>query len=850
MTGTEAHKKTDVTSRQPETSPRKRKRRAPASGAANDCFTCQELKRSCDRRRPYCTQCLGHGKDCSGYKTTLTWNVGVASRGKLRGLSLPIAESKKVLQQSDAKPNKKKNSSKQLKEHSASHRESQYPPTSQPGNPLTDARTTKYNFINLDPSLTTSSSMLPPPDIEWRPIPSFQGGYSRQAHKRFRRHSLKPIQVPALHSTRDFEGLPMSANVLSAYADQDFRVSVECSPTASSFSGFEPYHNGFRCPSMVSSPFESNFIGHEGAGWRQDNTGSSLSSDQSTGDYLEDDAFFADPVVATTLDDLLSSQHILNSLDLPPSCDIESVEVKGGAKFLSRPIDLVPDDCGAHPLVFPRVLQSLSIGKTPSLQFLIDYYDRVISPVIIAFDGPSNPYRSHVLSLAAESESLQHAIAALSASNLRQRRAYRATSTNHRQQNYTNSMHGQSVRKSSSAHSIMNVGQDQFSETAPGEPSIEELYHKAASINALNEQLADINRRTDDSVLATLLILCLYHICDTGVAKFKIQFAGVKKILALRRSTAGCNLEAVNWLTLMFTWFDAMTATVNDREGQLPGDDIDITTLETGEWTLEKLAGCDTGLFIIIANLGRLNLLSQNKPVRDEFHKPRHSRIGSLPISGIKGQDYYSMNYNLFDENACPTVEDDSLTLKPRSRAQFWKEWNETRNKLRDWRLDPPVPSSGSGTMQRYRTDLSNISEAFRYSALLYIERLANPHLPSAHSNFQHLVTQALHYITKVEADVFMLWPLFITGTECVSEQGRFLIRERCLDLQKDSGVFNNISCLELLEKAWRDDAIDELNTAGGFAAGLNNRPGVNANGHGFKWRKAIEKVDGEYIVV
>src|SRR5947209_3164375 len=76
--------------------PRKRKKRAPAAGAANDCFKCAERNVKCDRRRPYCTQCLDLGQDCSGYKTQLTWGVGVASRGKLRGLSLPIAGTQKA----------------------------------------------------------------------------------------------------------------------------------------------------------------------------------------------------------------------------------------------------------------------------------------------------------------------------------------------------------------------------------------------------------------------------------------------------------------------------------------------------------------------------------------------------------------------------------------------------------------------------------------------------------------------------------------------------------------------------------------------------------------------------------
>ena len=69
---------------------RKRRRRAPAGGAADDCFSCSKKSVKCDRKRPYCSQCLQVGSECSGYKTQLTWGVGVASRGKLRGLSLPV----------------------------------------------------------------------------------------------------------------------------------------------------------------------------------------------------------------------------------------------------------------------------------------------------------------------------------------------------------------------------------------------------------------------------------------------------------------------------------------------------------------------------------------------------------------------------------------------------------------------------------------------------------------------------------------------------------------------------------------------------------------------------------------
>lgn len=698
--------------------------------------------------------------------------------------------------------------------------------------------------------------MLPPPNLVWPPTVSHaHDGTSTRHNKRVRRHSLRPLQVPAYQTVRGLEGLPMSAHALGGYADHDFGVSVECSPTASSFAGFEPSYKDYSCTPIVLNPFEGNFFtGHETVGWPRDNMSSSLSSDQSSGDYPDDEAFFADPIVANTLDDILSAQHALNSHDLSLGNFADSVNCAENAKFRGRDpsAGLVSDDCGAHPsMTLSRSLPSLSIGKTPGLQVLIDYYDKVISPVIAAFDGSSNPYRSHILRLAVESETLQHAIAALSASNLRQRRAYNPSASSRAKQSTAASSHDQSVRKSSIAHSMMDAGLDQHSRYAPNEPSWEELYHKGASIKALNEQLADPTRRMDDSILATLLILCLYHICDTGVGKFKTQFAGVKKILALRGGTSGINSKATNWLTIIFTWFDAMTATVNDRERQLSGDELDLSTSDGEEWALENLAGCDGRLFKIISRLGRLNLLSQTRPVRENSpSRTANVKIGPTPRPGSKTQDYYSMNYRRFDGSGWSSIHNTEEPVdETDSRAQFWGEWSDIRKKLQDWQLDTPVPSAiDSETIKGDEVDLFHISESFRYSALLYTERLAYPHLPSAHPNFQNLVTQALYHIANVKSDVFLLWPLFITGAECVSEQARFLIRERCLDIQKDSGFFNNISCLELLEKAWRDDWIDDLRDD--FGQRYDEASSMNMGGHGFKWRKAMERVDGEYIVV
>ena len=72
------------------------------------------------------------------------------------------------------------------------------------------------------------------------------------------------------------------------------------------------------------------------------------------------------------------------------------------------------------------------------------------------------------------------------------------------------------------------------------------------SIALLNKKLVDFEGSQDDSVLATLLILCLFHVCDSGFTKFKTQLAGVQKLLSLRDRNV--RSEFVGWIETFFTW--------------------------------------------------------------------------------------------------------------------------------------------------------------------------------------------------------------------------------------------------------------------------------------------------------
>ncbi|KAH7002797.1 hypothetical protein EDB82DRAFT_469636 [Fusarium venenatum] len=56
----------------------------------NGCTTCKRRHRKCDETKPACLQCQNHNLECDGYAIKLQWDVGVASRGRLTGSSLPV----------------------------------------------------------------------------------------------------------------------------------------------------------------------------------------------------------------------------------------------------------------------------------------------------------------------------------------------------------------------------------------------------------------------------------------------------------------------------------------------------------------------------------------------------------------------------------------------------------------------------------------------------------------------------------------------------------------------------------------------------------------------------------------
>ena len=471
---------------------------------------------------------------------------------------------------------------------------------------------------------------------------------------------------------------------------------------------------------------------------------------------------------------------------------------------------------------WPSLFEPQAIQINPDLlakmPFFLDYYKNIMCPSMVFIDGPHNPFRDHILQLAATSQSLRHAICALAACNLRMKRKLSL---------------GQHTRE-------LSQGKD---EAQPGDHSLSEEYqHRNVAVHLLNQQLNDAANSSHDSVLATILLLCHYRMVESGIAKFHTQFAGVKKILSMRRAAHYTNSRDSAWMEALFTYFDAISASINDREAQLNsafyGVMPDAQLLPPGA---ENLVGCDRELFRTISKLGRLNLLSQHRPVMNVMppsplprgvpsrsQSPLGSPLGHAtfmkhpqpPSSHGNLNDFFSLPVNggAFGGPGVGMPEDDELLASPPvaaadNNSSFWREWKEARQALQSWEFDAGRVAAtlpgGSPSAQQMR-DLGSLSEAFRYAALLYTERLAAPHLPPSHAAFQDLVSQVVFYATSLEpgsaAEKFLLWPLFVAGSECVNELQQKIVRSKCRDIMARSGYMNNLAALDVLERLWAGD--------------------------------------------
>ncbi|KEQ69809.1 hypothetical protein M436DRAFT_55216 [Aureobasidium namibiae CBS 147.97] len=761
-----------------ETKPtvRKRRRRTTTAGAADDCFMCQKRNAPCDRRRPYCGQCLEIGKDCSGYKTTLTWGVGIASRGKLRGLTCPVAE------KTDGPVGvTKRNSVSQSRRKSSTN----VPASERPIPPRINLDTNTVAPSSHEPLHTPSYGLLSPLDAQqpifWQPLQQYANPELPSPTSPYDNipliHQRNPAEYPLTPVSLSYnDGLQSSANY----------GLVEPSPASCS------------------------------------------------GSYPPPSNFYADQP--------LDAPSVAQDLTFSQSQDAFSFEPTYNAKL---------------NISIPRAMAtSLFYHLSPRMQYLLNYYDKHICSVLVAFDDTINPYRMHILQLATHNEGLQNALAALSLNNMRMRLHKRAPVSGFIEE--------------------LDSSQQDENNSILARPTPEESYYKSVSIGQLQAQLADAVSAQDDSVLAILLILCLFHVSDSGFSKFKTQLEGVQRLLSMR--DPGVRTGFIGWVEMFFAWFDVMTSTVNDRETEIQGDRLDMLHYSSNLGALEQFSGCDGRLFKLIARLGRLNLLSQSRPVRPDPRNskasygatstPKYKDQNTFPTTRVWRPQVDPVDFSRLDGNGWGALladlpEDLDTVYREASdtRQEFWKEWHDIRSRLETWSMDSPclsptAPDTSAASLELGQRDLTHINESFRSSALLYTERLAHPFLPSSSPKFQAHVRNALSHIAALDitscVNKFLLWPLFISGTECVDAADQALVRDRCIEVQIESGFFNNLSVLDVLEKVWAENDTQDAQDADVDEV-QRRRDSAKENGdriQAFRWRKAMDRVDGEYLVI
>jgi hypothetical protein len=219
----------------------KRRRRAAAGGAADDCFTCIKREVKCDRRRPYCSQCLEVGNECSGYKTQLTWGVGVASRGKLRGLSLPIAKAPPVApatkKSSPPRTGPASSTASQWGDHEDVFQQ-QHDDADYRGEHTVSLPATPYAAYPEFIRFTQAERMAPSAPTSWGSMPSYASNLTIQEPPRMHKLNTSLGSFPVV-------GDAMSSSTMDSYSEADYALS----PLSHSYPQDDmPYVNS---PSMI-----------------------------------------------------------------------------------------------------------------------------------------------------------------------------------------------------------------------------------------------------------------------------------------------------------------------------------------------------------------------------------------------------------------------------------------------------------------------------------------------------------------------------------------------------------------------------------------------------------------------
>ncbi|KAL5051333.1 hypothetical protein BDW71DRAFT_51871 [Aspergillus fruticulosus] len=368
--------------------------------------------------------------------------------------------------------------------------------------------------------------------------------------------------------------------------------------------------------------------------------------------------------------------------------------------MLAKPLDEVDDITG---------LLSLRQTKT-----LLHHYDTFICPHQLAEigDDKNNPYREYILPLAKKQIGLLYALLGFSA------------------------VHLGKLTENKPMHETMAVE------------------YRVKAIRALGEQIyksqtTSLSKEEQDAVFATIQILLLHDIAETGISEHGVHITGamsVCKNILLAEGFNGRRQRAVFFIGNL-AWLDIIRAFAGTRRLCFT-QEIREMVASAGGHKFELVNGCPREIFLII---GRA--LDKAKEYKNGWTTDENFRSTLLRAN----QELYSWN--------------------PKSKT---------------------YPSSDPRWV--------NVGVAFQFACILHVHRLLDPLQPANSPEIQEAVMKILDATADVPADCtlieLLILPLFMAGADSLSRHSQYYVLARFREIERRSEIRNPVPA-DLLKKVW-----------------------------------------------
>ncbi|KAE8140227.1 fungal-specific transcription factor domain-containing protein [Aspergillus pseudotamarii] len=351
----------------------------------------------------------------------------------------------------------------------------------------------------------------------------------------------------------------------------------------------------------------------------------------------------------------------------------------------------------------------------PETGNLLSYFDTTLcSALIIDTDDLRNPFRGYILPLAYRDIGILNAVLGLTMCHI----------------------------ISSGKRAIENVSVARMIE------------HQLSALQSLSsllmkEEMYGLTDDEQDILLAVVILLVLYDICETGVSSHGVHLTGAGYICGkLAQQPKVITSPRTTFLLTALTWLDVLRA-FSGAEKLAYSDNVRRCILEAEHFNLETLVGCPVELFYEIGCI-----LTAGKQYMD----------GELSHDDFQ---------NLLDD-----------------AEQFFRAW------------DPESAAFPSEDLEWIQ-----LAEAYRHVCIIRVLRFPDTWaIPCEDHRIQSSVCAILDASAEISADSSwfkrLLFPLFIASAETsIPHQKRYI--EFCMREIKKSTGFPHPAMNELLSRVW-----------------------------------------------